>query len=711
MSNNVSVALFEGTVYELKKHNEDNQDSDRKYPLLVIVRSRSSGKLFAMVNKYDLDLRMGDHISCVCKLKPYEEQITEFEKQIREKRGIAKETPDTLLKPIEYPLVYIDLSTDAIKGYLSSKYTDTYNNVYDSKVIRQLSALSCKYRRKHLSVESVMELASNFLVNPRIFVIEGWSYQFDDRQLKLWGFTPDDIRDIDESPLLINKALMCLQIRDVNRGCPNKIPYFSMSRCKQLINLFGRELDPVQEQYGLLLRYLYSMLKSGYTSVHKDVLDRYVLVDINVLLTGGYGVCISHERLYLTKVYEIELLIKDHLVRLLKSHNYHELDYDIDVTNNPGQEKAIHGAMSSKISLITGEAGTGKTRVINQLHDFIKMAGLRVCILAPTGAAVERIRTTRSTSAVIMTIDMYRVLGNYTYDWIIVDESSMVCYDKAFSLLSTTMNRTNLTFVGDPNQLQPVSFGEFFTQLVKLDSIIPNYRLTDNFRSTDGILMTAQSIISRRFKGFITNDDLFVSNGGLRDVELTLQEILKAGIHPDHVTLIAPTNNDVDKINAMFWVMFKHKLKSVPDINESFEIGKRVMVLKNIGEGGKRLMNGQEGKVVGVFKGYITIDFKRDRPVRFRKGYAKTGFCTDNLRTSFCKTVHKMQGSEANICICYFPSNSTLEAIMYDRSLLYTAITRAKLRMYMIGNLNVMCKMAVKDAEDKGSQLSKMVNN
>lgn len=429
-----------------------------------------------------------------------------------------------------------------------------------------------------------------------------------------------------------------------------------------------------------------------------------------------------------TKIFENSLFfaeegIRSNLVRLLekgRQDRFEEekiLDAISQAEDNLGihydkiQKQAIFDAISQKVFILTGGPGTGKTTVINgiiavysQLHelDLKNRADLPILLAAPTGRAARRMNElTGLPSATIhrhlgMTgDDDTSHLDDYLdADFIIVDEFSMVDTWLANQLLSNISSNTRLLLVGDAEQLPSVSPGQVLADLLQIPSI-PQTKLEKIYRqSQDSTIVTLASQIQ---KGLLPAD--FTEKKADRSyfearnehippmIERIASAAIRSGIPAQDVQVLAPMYRGqagIDQINSLMQNLINPVEKDqltfeAPDCQ--YRQGDRVIHLVNDAE--NNVFNGDLGYITDLLPAKYTESKQDELTINFdgnEISYQRSEWY--KIRLAYAMSIHKSQGSEFPVVILPITRSSHR---MLQRNLVYTAITRAKSKLILLG--------------------------
>ena len=375
------------------------------------------------------------------------------------------------------------------------------------------------------------------------------------------------------------------------------------------------------------------------------------------------------------------------------------------------QRQAVHEAVSQKVFVLTGGPGTGKTTILRAVISILEALGQRVALAAPTGRAAKRLAeaSVREAQTLHRLLEFKPGEGRYgrnaerplDADAVVVDETSMLDIVLCHHLLQAVPRHASVLFVGDANQLPSVGPGKFLGDVLE-SGVVPFHRLERIFRQGDrsGIVQAAHRVNQGRLPYLGSSDSLrdfyFVEadepEAAAHAVVRICGERIPArfGLRPVRdVQVLCPMNRGaigVHQLNDRLREALNPAGTEVTRFGRTFRVGDRV--LQTVNNYDKDVFNGDLGWVTGVdhAAGRITVRFEEvDVDYDFSE--------LDELQPSFAMTVHRAQGSE-------FPAVVvpvlTQHYPMLQRNLLYTAITRGRRLVVVVGSLKALA-MAVRN--------------
>ncbi|KAF9404383.1 hypothetical protein HW555_014357, partial [Spodoptera exigua] len=431
----------------------------------------------------------------------------------------------------------------------------------------------------------------------------------------------------------------------------------------------------------------------------------------NSLYFSEWGIGTSIQRL-LSRKKEIKYAKKE------IEKNIRGIEKRLGILYGDSQQAAIEEAIKSPLFILTGGPGTGKTTVINGIVSlFAELNGLSldikdytqdmfpILLAAPTGRAAKRMNETTGLPA----STIHRLLGltgrernpsmtakELEGGLLIVDEMSMVDTWLANTLFKAIPTNMQVIFVGDKDQLPSVGPGQVLHDLLQINEI-PQKELTEIYRQGDGssIIPLAHEIKQGKLpQDFTVNQkDRSFFPSDVYHIETYVRQIVtkaKAkGFSPQDIQLLAPMYRGaagIDALNKMMQEIFNPNDGTRKEVtwNESvYRIGDKVLHLVNTPE--LNVFNGDMGEIVGIILAKESDDKVDELVIQFDNNevsYKRNEW--NKITLSYCCSIHKAQGSEFKMVI--LPMVHQYHR-MLQRNLLYTAVTRSKDILILLGEV------------------------
>jgi exodeoxyribonuclease V alpha subunit len=381
----------------------------------------------------------------------------------------------------------------------------------------------------------------------------------------------------------------------------------------------------------------------------------------------------------------------------------------------PEQADAVRLALTEKVAVLTGGPGCGKSFTVSAIVDLAKAKRAKVLLAAPTGRAAKRLaELTGHEATTIHRMLELRPGGEASYDrdspldvdLLVVDESSMLDTILANKVVKAVPPGAHLLLVGDVDQLPSVGAGEILRDVLAAPAI-PRVRLTRIFRQAaeSGVVANAHRVNAGDFPELGRFDDFFFfacdDNDQVADriVDIVAHRIPKRfGLHPvKDVQVLTPMHRGgpgAGNLNGRLQEALTPAREGLPERRYGgrvYRVGDKVIQIRNnYNKGANGVFNGTVGQVTGLDLESQTLTVRTDEDEDVEYEFAEL----DELVHAYAITVHRSQGSEYPAVVVPVTTSAWT---MLQRNLLYTAITRAKRLVVLVGSKKALA-MAVKTA-------------
>jgi exodeoxyribonuclease V alpha subunit len=423
--------------------------------------------------------------------------------------------------------------------------------------------------------------------------------------------------------------------------------------------------------------------------------------------------------IYLVPFHRAELSLSAQLLRLLRTTEdrmpgFHDVAWDKALTwlkgrtgaeLAPGQEEAVRLALTKKVAVLTGGPGCGKSFTVRSIVELARAKRAKVVLAAPTGRAAKRLaELTGADASTVHRLLELKPGGDAAYDkdrpldadLVVVDEASMLDLLLANKLVKAVPPGAHLLFVGDVDQLPSVGAGEVLRDLLADRSPIPSVRLTQVFRQAQqsGVVTNAHRINSGQHPVTDGMKDFFLfvedetEEAGRLTVDVAARRIpARFGLDPRRdIQVLAPMHRGPAGAGTLNGLLQQAITPGRPDLPEKrfggrvFRVGDKVTQIRNNYEKGENgVFNGTVGVVTSLDSEEQRLTVLTDEDEEVPYDFDEL----DELAHAYAVTIHRSQGSEYPAVVIPVTTGAWM---MLQRNLLYTAVTRAKKLVVLVGS-------------------------
>ena len=716
MVNELELEILQGTIGAVVFQNYDNGYA-------VLRLQLEDGQTVTVVGTIPLPA-VGERLMVTGKWSTHSSYGRQFEAEFLERL-----MPQTATQIITY------LSSRVVKGIGPKLATRIVEKFGDQTLLvmerepERLAEVSGISDKKALEIGEEFRLQVGMRHLMEFFTLHQLPTELAVKTYRLYGETAIDLL-YDDPYLLMDEAL--------------EAPFGAVDRFAIALGIAGD--DPRRIAAGILFELHYN-LSAGHSFLPEDKLIAATAQLLNIdtdVISVGIQHLLDAERLVRDRLAGIQILYlpalhlaETYCTKRLLDHAASRFPAPAQLSRklslaaqssaveySPQQLLALKEAATSGLLLITGGPGTGKTTLVNGILSLYGQLGLRCLLCAPTGRAAKRL--TEVTGCEASTI--HRLLGAgidphtgklffardesdpLKADAIIVDEMSMVDVQLLGSLLQAVPPKARLIFVGDPDQLPPVGPGFPFSDMLR-SNVLPSVHLTEIFRQAQEslIVMNAHRVNQGEMPELrnVKKDFFFLPGRSEESVAQTVVGLCTTrlpqnmGIPAEQIQVLCPTKKGPAGTVALNRLLQASLNPPTPTKQERafgdavFREGDRVMQIRNNYD---LLWKKADGSSVGagIFNGDVGIIQRVDNQlelltVLFDDREADYDFTQLNeLELAYAMTVHKSQGSEYRAVVL---SAWNASPYLLSRSILYTAITRAKELMIIAGREDTVAAM------------------
>lgn len=452
-------------------------------------------------------------------------------------------------------------------------------------------------------------------------------------------------------------------------------------------------------------------------------------------------VILDDNSIYLKNLYEAEEYIANFIIERASKTNINKIsdpdirsaiknsERDFEITLSDDQVQSVEMSANNNFMIITGGPGCGKTTVIRSIVKAYSLADKKIMLAAPTGKAAQRLSevsgVTASTIHRLLRYDAFTRKFTYAHDYplmiededgneddldlLIVDEASMIDLELAKSLFSALSDKTTIILVGDKDQLPSVGPGLIFADL--LASNAPQIVLKTLFRRAEESYITKSAYeINQGIipdipipDGTSKKDAYFVQRKNTSDIANTIESLIKEqipskfGIKQENITILTPTNRGeigtIELNNKIQDAINPYNNNEPKILNGLSEFRVNDLVCQRVNNytiDPLGVFNGDIGRIIDINTKdkEIIVELWDKRHIRYEQHQIY------QLSLSYVMSIHRSQGSEIP---CVVLALHESQFALLDRQLLYTAITRAKKLLIIVGSkkaLSIACKRA-----------------
>lgn len=416
------------------------------------------------------------------------------------------------------------------------------------------------------------------------------------------------------------------------------------------------------------------------------------------------------------QTYKDELLIADHIKARLARHEpikhdieQYRCDGDMELTDE--QMSALRMVLDNDVCMLNGQAGSGKSQTTKAILDMFDDLGKSYVCLTPTGISSKVMRG--YTGRPVSTIHMF-LMNVWKPDYVLIDESSMVSVHLLAILLSQIGYEPKLVFIADNAQLTSIQCGSLVQNMID-SGLIQRVELTKIFRYNSSGIVTMSTDIRQGSCVHLTADFpdyLFVPEDESNPIGQVVEQydrLIADGYSIDDIVVLCPFNKRVgaDAINAA--ISAKYNPNEPVRKNSVIKLGDKVLNCKNnyhVDGKNDMIANGDVGYLRSIEYDYATKT--NTVMVEFADGIKNVGSLSV-LKQAYAMSTHKSQGSSAKAVIVLI---DPMHGFMLSRNLLYTAVTRAREQLVVIGDADTIRRgIKVEENTQRNTWLKEMLDN
>ena len=663
------------------------------------------------------------------------------------------------------PFIFPGTDIETIKGCLTSAFWGL--RVYPKTIndfINELGSNPAEFLDEAISdftkypSENVRLLSPNINETQMKSLYRWWYKRRLLRKLYLLGLNNAEIRGSELSAYELYKA--CL---DITTSSPYRLMSLKLKTCDEIYERLNAPVPQDERVNGSVMRKIAEYTEQGWGGIPMSLAYTKIpnLATILPVLIENFGAKVEYDTLYPGHIYSMECAVAKYVYDVchrepLPTMDESILDKVFDDRLTEQQLEAVKYALTHNLSIITGNAGSGKTTIIKEMVCRLESAGQKYLVVSFTGKAVARLRQVlgrrnpHTMHKMIAEESMAKDEKGYKpkdIHHLIIDEASMITTELFYEFFEMFPTHYRITLIGDPNQLLPIGWGTLMEQLMKCN-FVPQFKLTEVHRvqRESGILRNAYRLINYQAPEDEEDHDHepfeFVDTGDFQIFEGDEEALLERMIRLFHdgkilakdFVVVTPYKALIRKINLMCQQIYDHGEFSIVDTTGNrWKINDKVMMRKN--NYAIDVMNGEEGTVVNILhdEAKILVNFGDEKTVEFITDFENNSLNTRGsddqdqdekelnaaleaeealsvrwLCLSYGITCHKSQGSEWQFEIFYIPPGKIMSRFL-DRNLVYTAITRASKALVCLGDIRSLNVAAVRKPMETHDNLHRRI--